>query len=285
MREPHSTAAAPVEAADGHRWSLECIAPERPRSSLLWLPALGVAAKHYRPFAAALAARGVAVYLHEWRGHGSSSLRAGRACNWGYRELLSEDLPASRASIADGRFGALPHAIGGHSLGGQLAACRLGLAPESADRLWLVASGAPYWRAFPVPSRFALPLAYRLLPALADAFGALPGRRIGFGGREARGVMRDWARSAMTGRYAAAGLPVDLDRSMAAVRAEVRAVCLQRDWFAPQSSLAYLLGKLQGARCDTVLLDDSALGVAADHFRWMTRPDAVAAWLTAAAAE
>src|SRR3546814_668932 len=86
---------------------------------------------------------------------------------------------------------------------GQLACCRLALDPHAASVLWLVASGAPYWRAFPPRTRWWLPLVYRFLPWLADACGALPGRRIGFGGNEARGLIRDWSRTALSGRYAA----------------------------------------------------------------------------------
>ena len=36
----------PVVADDGHRWTLLARIPENARASLLWLPALGVAAKH-----------------------------------------------------------------------------------------------------------------------------------------------------------------------------------------------------------------------------------------------
>src|SRR3546814_7832064 len=100
----------------------------------------------------------------------------------------------------------LPRVIGGHSLGGQLACCRLALDPQAASAVWLVASGAPYWRAFPPRTRWWLPLVYRFLPWLADACGALPGRRIGFGGNEARGLIRDWSRTALSGRYAATGI-------------------------------------------------------------------------------
>ena len=89
-----------VQATDGHQWTLLVRQPtEPPRMHLLWLPALGVAARHYLPFAEALAARGVAVYLHEWRGNGSSSLRPSHTQDWGYRELLELDLPASIATL------------------------------------------------------------------------------------------------------------------------------------------------------------------------------------------
>jgi predicted alpha/beta hydrolase len=268
-----------VEAADGHRFDLLACIPDTPDRSLLWMPALGTAARHYLPLAQALARHGTAVFLHEWRGHGSSSVRAGHACDWGYRELLALDVPASEAAIAAAVPG-LARVAGGHSLGGQLAACRLGLAPSACDALWLAGCGAPWWRAFPRRERLWLPLAYRGLPWLAERAGSLPGRRIGFGGNEARGVMRDWSGTAISGRYAAAGL-ADLERGMAAARVRVRAVLFARDWLAPASSLDHLLSKLPAARAETITLDAPALGVRADHFQWMSSPEPVAAWLGA----
>lgn len=271
----------PVTAADGHRWSLAARIPEAPTAAVTWLPALGVAARHYLPFAEAVAARGVACFVHEWRGAGSSTVRAGRDCDWGYRELLALDLPASEAVVAQ----ALPDAtriLGGHSLGGQLSCCRLALAPDAARALWLVASGAPYWRAFPPRTRWWLPMVYRLLPWLADRAGALPGRRIGFGGQEARGVMRDWARSALSGRYAARGVATDLESALRKVRAEACAIVLADDWLAPESSLRFLLSKMPAVEPQVVRLDATGLGTDPDHFAWLGEPDAVAAALTAA---
>ena len=268
-----------VHAGDGHRFSVSATVPHEPVATLLWLPALGVAARHYRPFAESLARHGVATFIHEWRGHGSSSLRAGRGCDWGYRELLTLDLPASAAAVR-ARLPDLTRVVGGHSLGGQLACCHLGLSPGEATRhLWLVASGAPYWRAFPRPLRFGLPLAYRFLPWLARQMGALPGRRIGFGGQEAPGVMTDWAASARTGRYAAQGMVIDLDGAMRTAAPEVRAVVLEDDWLAPTSSLDFLLSKLPEARTHTRRMDAVHVDTDADHFAWMRTPDAVADWL------
>ena len=278
-----TTEVLPVRADDGHGWELLATIPARPHATLLWLPAMGVAAKHYRPFAELLAARGVATFVHEWRGHGSSNLRASRRQNWGYAELLSRDLPASESAIVE-RFPDVDRILGGHSLGGQLACCRLALAPRSADRLWLVASGAPYWRAFPAPTRYGLLLAYRFLPWLADRRGALPGRRIGFAGQEARGVIRDWARSTLSGRYAADGLEidlehVDLEHAMRNIDIDVHAIVMQHDWLAPSSSLQFLLSKLGRSRARVDVLDDDALGARADHFAWIKQPRHVVARL------
>ncbi|PJJ99139.1 hypothetical protein CO641_05930 [Lysobacteraceae bacterium NML91-0213] len=272
----YATCTLVVHSDDGHRSELLACVPDAPRASLLWLPALGVAARHYLPFAEALAARGVAVLLHEWRGLGSSSLRAARDCDWNYRTLLCTDLPAAEATV-EATFPGLPRIIGGHSLGGQLACCRLAIAPRSALRLWLVASGAPWWRAFPAPRRFVLPLVYRFLPWLAARRGALPGRTIGFGGNEARGLVADWARTGLSGRYAATGLDLDLEARLREVDVDATAVVMADDWLGPESSLRFLLDKLAcRQRARVTHLDAAALGTRADHFAWMRMPAAVA---------
>ncbi|MGO4220666.1 alpha/beta hydrolase [Lysobacter sp. TAF61] len=273
-----SIAAQPIEidarAEDGHRWTLLARIPANPQASLLWLPALGVASKHYLPFAEALAARGVAVFLHEWRGGGSSNLRAGRDSDWGYRELLCGDIPTSEALVAQ-HAPDVPRIIGGHSLGGQLACCRLGLSPATAQKLWLVASGAPYWRAFPLRTKWFLPFVYRFLAWLADRNGALPGRRIGFGGQEARGLIRDWSLTGLSGRYAARWLDFDLDALMGAVEVDVHGVVMDSDWLGPESSLRFLLSKLRHSPAQVDVLDATTLGAPADHYAWMKQPRVV----------
>ncbi|KAF1685912.1 hypothetical protein B1992_10630 [Pseudoxanthomonas broegbernensis] len=274
-----ATGDRPAAAADGHRWTLQARTPDRPRARLLWLPALGVAARHYLPLAEALAMLGIATHLHEWRGHGSSSLRPACGLDWGYRELLEQDLPASVACLpADGR----PLLLGGHSLGGQLACCFAGQATVPVAGLWLVASGTPYWRSFPAPRRWLLPPVYRFLPWLARRQGVLHGRRLGFGGTEARSLIADWARVGLGNRYVASGSRLDLEGGMARLRAPVRGVVLADDWLAPPGSMQALLDKLPNAPRAIVPLDAAALRAPADHFGWMRRPHAVAEALAGA---
>lgn len=267
----------PVETGDGHRCQLIARIPDAPRGRVLWLAGMGMPARHYLPFADALAARGMAVFLHEWRGIGSSNLRASRADDWGYRELLA-DLAVSQ-SVADAEVPNLRRILGGHSLGGQLSCCQLGLHPDSADALWLVASGAPYWRAFPAPTRWSLPPAYRFMRWLAARNGFLPGRRIGFGGNEARSVIADWAITAMSGRYTAPGIDADLEAGMARFRGDIRALTYSGDWLAPPASTAFLTGKLANARIATAHFDAAAAGTVADHYAWIKTPGATADWL------
>lgn len=277
-------AVLPLAMADGARVELLCVAPEGvPRAAVYWLPAMGVPAKHYLPLAAALAARGVAVALHEWRGIGSSSLRAGRRCNWGYRELLELDLPAGLAALR-ARWPQARIRLGGHSLGGQLACLYGALHPHAAAGLALVACGAPYWRRFRHGALIGL--AYLLASPLAGLCGHLPGRRIGFGGNEARGIAADWSRSGRSGRYAAAGMGEDLERALAALALPVLALRLRDDWLGPAASLDWLLGKMPQASRRHELVTAAELGVStADHFGWMKTPEPIAAriagWIAA----
>lgn len=259
-------------AADGHRWTLASVTVAKPRARLLWLPALGVAARHYLALARALAAHRVELHLHEWRGHGSSSLRPSRDTDWGYAELLALDLPASLAAMP----GDVPLWIGGHSLGGQLACCLAGLHPGRVAGLALVATGTPHWRSFPASVRWLLPLAYRLLPWLARRQGVLHGRRLGFGGTEARSLIADWARVGRHGRYAAAGSSLDLEAAMARLHVPVEALVLADDWLAPLSSLQGLLAHLAHADARIDILGSDRLHARADHFSWMRSPEALA---------
>ena len=259
-----------LSTADGAKFELLCVVPQAPRRLLYWLPAMGMPARHYLPLAEALAARGVGVVLHEWRGIGSSNRRAGRHGNWGYRELLQDDLAAGLAALRQ-RWPQASLGVGGHSLGGQLGLLFASLHPAAFDSLVLVASGAPYWRSF--RHRWLIGLCMVLASPLASLCGYLPGRRLGFAGNEARGVIADWTRSGRSGRYGAAGLDHDLEQALGALRLPVLALRLQDDWLGPASSLQWLLGKLGPApRTVEVITPRDLGGQSADHFGWMKSP-------------
>jgi predicted alpha/beta hydrolase len=124
--------------------------------------------------------------------------------------------------------------------------------------------------------------AYALATPLARLLGHLPGRKIGFGGNEARGVTADWSRSGRTGRYAARGMAVDFEQRLASLCLPVLALRLRDDWLGPLSSLEWLLDKMPNAsRQVGAVAPDQLAGQAADHFTWMKVPDGVAAQLVA----
>ena len=91
------------------------------RSLILGLPAMGVPASFYARFADALgAATGADVEFADLPGQGERPERARDGADFGYREIVEEDLPdwvARRRAEHPGR----PILLLGHSLGGQLA--------------------------------------------------------------------------------------------------------------------------------------------------------------------
>ena len=264
-----------VVVADGADFELLCVVPDAPRRLLYWLPAMGMPARHYLPFAEVLAAHGVGVVLHEWRGIGSSNRRAGRHDDWGYRELLQHDLAAGMAALRQ-RWPRCRYSVGGHSLGGQLGVLLASLHPGAFDSLMLVASGAPYWHSF--RHGRLIDLSLLLAPVLAKLCGYLPGRQLGFAGNEARGVIADWARSGRSGKYAAKGLDRDLEQALAALRLPTLALRLDDDWLAPAASLDWLLDKLGPAPHTRMVLTSRDLDdQPADHFSWMKAPSPLAA--------
>lgn len=265
----------PVTTGDGATFELIGVLPAEPWQDLLiWLPAMGVSARQYLPLAEAMAARGVAVVIHEWRGIGSSNRRAGRDCDWAYRQLLLEDLPATIAAIKL-RSPDASCWLGGHSLGGQLACLYAGLHPGDFHGLVLIASGSPYWRRF--RHGWLIGLSYLAAPLLAALVGHLPGRRIGFGGNEARGVIADWSRSGRRGVYAAANVDADFEQRLSVLRLPIYALRLQDDWLGPRTSLEWLLGKMPlSPRHVQVIAAKDLDGISADHFSWMKAPAPIA---------
>ena len=264
-----------VTAADGARARLQLHLPPAPRAALYWLPALGVGIGPNEPLADALAAHGIAVAIHEWRGLGGSDRRAARDCDWGYRELLDLDLAAglqaARAELPD-----LPWIWGGHSLGGQFAlleAARRG----AAEAVLLVASGQPHWRAFGAWRGIGVRLFARAIAPLTALVGHFPGKRLGFAGREARRLMREWASTALRGDYRIADFGTALDAALARHEGPVLAIRMAQDRLAPPGAIDRL--RALAPRATWQVLDFGAAQVDArrpDHFGWLRAPAAVA---------
>lgn len=263
----------PIVAGDGHASRLRVFGAGEGAPGVFWLPALGVPAAKYDTFAKALVDEGVACAVHEWRGNGSSALRARRGVDWGYRELLQHDLPASIAALdADARW-----FFGGHSLGGQFAAMAAARQPHRSAGLALLATGVPHSRTFSGRQRLGVGLFARVLPVLTHVAGYYPGHRFGFAGREAGQLMRDWAATVHTGRYDRYGHRDELEGALAALVQPVLGMRLAHDWLVPAASMQALLDKLGSGVKTIELFDDVRLGASADHFRWMRQPRALAA--------
>lgn len=266
----HDERTLDVESDDGHRFELIDVGPSG-APTLLFLPGMGISARNLIPFGHALGAHGVRLLIHEWRGNGSSSLRARRGVDWGYDELLDLDLAAAIRRVRSA-CGSAPLWLGGHSLGSQLACLAAAQAPDSIAGLVILAGGSPYWKTFPPRHRYGLLGMLHLLPAIGRLFGYYPGRRIGFAGREARRLMIDWSQTGRSGRYAW-GRPVrDEDPALAELAVPIHVLAMAHDWFVPEASTRWLLDKMPKAPIRQSIIGDDPGAGRMDHFSWMQQP-------------
>lgn len=254
-------------------------APESHRfGRILLLPALGTPARYYDRVAGQLAAQGLDTHTLELRGAGDSPLRAARNCDFGFRELLDEDIPAALRTIGAGVDGT-PVWLVGHSLGGHLATISAGRLTSVIDGIALIACGSPWLVAYDAAMRRRIRTLTMLIPLCNALLGYYPGDRIGFGGRQPRRLMRDWRQLALSGRYQAEGIEEDIEAGIAHYAGPVLSLRMADDAFAPAAATRAVTDKLVRADLSEVVLDAEALGTRADHFRWARNPDAVVAQL------
>jgi predicted alpha/beta hydrolase len=237
-----------VTTTDNHRfvlrWSL-AVPPTDPRVFLL-CPALGVRASYYDRVALTLSRAGATAVTMELRGQGTSSLRAGKGVDWGYEDHVRHDWPTAVAAIRE-RFPTAPLYLLGHSLGGQLSTLYLAKNPSAASGIILVASGTNDFRAWPFPGRYKTLVQMQLVAGLTRVLGYYPGAKVGFGDRQARQEMLDWASNGLYGRFRPAGAEIDYEAALAALKTSVWGFSLEGDALAPKNCTARLVAKLRSA--------------------------------------
>ncbi len=271
-----------IRAADGHSFSLRLFRAVTPRAVFIICPAMGVMASYYDRFAEAMVQQGLAVAVTDLRGQGTSSLRAARDVDWGYAAMVEQDWPAMTAAV-HAQWPGLPLYFLGHSQGGQLSLLYLAHQPAGVSGAVTIACGSTYFRGWPFPQRLKILAQTQFVRLPAAALGYFPGNKLGFGGRQARSEMGDWANAAVHGRYDLINAGMDYEAGLKKVRLPVRVLSLEGDDFAPAGAAAFLAAKIPSAR--HVHLGVADLPAAArDHFRWSRHGDVVIPQLLAALA-
>lgn len=246
------------------------------------LPALGVAAGYYGPFVKALAAEGVATLVADFPGQGESRPLASRKNDFGYA-AVSDDVVAATVAVAQERYAGRPLAFLGHSFGGQVAMVNLATHVSAVSALVLIGSGSPYWRGY--SQRFKLLGQTQFIGAFTALRGFWPGDRLGFGGRQPRRLMREWAHFARRGDLVVERSGSRVEPDFAEVSLPVLAVTLDNDDLAPRGSVDNLVNKLESSAVEHrfVTRPSGEAGPAFDHFTWARHPGSfagdVATWL------
>jgi len=245
-------------------------APAPSAPVMVCMPAMGVAAKFYEPLAQPILQEGWRFVTADLRGNGLSALRVKKGVSFGYAEMVGFDWPAV-VEKAKAIFPEAPVYLLGHSLGGQLSALYLAANPGAASGLILVAAPSVHWRGWDFPLSLGVLAGTQAACGIASIFGYFPGRKVGFGGTEAKGVICDWARQARTGRYEPAGIGAEVERMLGEMESPVLAFSFEGDFLSPERAVANLLAKMRRAKTTHVNLAGDQL----DHFRWVKRPDSL----------
>lgn len=267
-----------VHCADGHQFSLQIYAAEQGDEAapvLLMMPAMGVAGRFYKTLGETFAAQNQTIAVAELRGIGTSNLRASRSTDFGYAEILQQDIPAALASLKS-RYPKRPVWLMGHSLGGQLNGQFAALNPTAAQGLILVASCSTWFRgwSFPVNVGFLMVSSFYIL--VTKTLGYFPGQRLGFGGLEAATVMGDWWHTIVSGQYRPRSISDNVEQEMRGLALPVLAISIKGDHFAPQKAVQNLVDKFSSAAVTHEHFGDEQLSqTAQDHFRWAKEPEAV----------
>lgn len=262
-----------LQRSEGTSFALTVYPAADPRApALLIQPAMGVQAGYYDRLALALQEAGLNVAISELRGHEAEGGRQpGRDYDFGYDNMLRQDWPQAVAAVK-ARFPGAPLYLFGHSLGGQVSMLYAGQHQDQLTGLILVAISSVHWKLWGV----GFWLYSQAAVLTARLLGHFPGKTFRFAGREARGVIADWARQARTGDFILGPDRINHKTALAGVTLPVLAVSLQGDFFAPKRATDDLIAKIPQAQLSRHHLDPKAMGFdGIDHFRWARKPQVV----------
>ncbi len=249
------------------------------KAIIVCLPAMGVRASYYNDSALALSAYDFHVITIDWRGHGQSSLRAGRTTDFGYEELVN-DLK-ELLECTENWFSVMPVYVVGHSLGGQIASLCAARYPGVIQGLVLIASCSVYYQGWEGRGAWRVWLAAKLFHPLSKVVGYFPGNMIGFGGREARKVMHDWCYNGLYGKYRLAGSPFDYEAALKKMAAPSLAISIPGDELAPVKATENLVGKFAPipntaiGRSHLTLDNNPNNARPYNHFNWVKQPQEI----------
>ncbi len=245
------------------------------RPVILVHPAMGIGASYYSPLVENLVSAGFNVLTVDLRGIGKSGIRASRNKDFGFLESATFDLPAA-VQAAKNRCPDSPVYLLGHSLGGMINCLYASLHQEKIAGLILIASCSDYYGSWPFPRKYFNLFGMQAARVVSKVVGHYPGSIFGFGGREARRMVRDWAHQGRTGRFDVAKSDIDFERNLSNITLPILAMSFSDDEFGPRNAVRHLLIKMPKVKAVHHHLDPQELGAETmGHFGWVKQSNLV----------
>ena len=245
--------------------------------AVLCLPALGMRAEKYHAILRAFSTQGLSVASVDLRGNGHSSLRPSRSIDFGYHEQIEYELPAAIDALFMAT-GCKSVVIFGHSIGAHIALLGQCHKDVRVKAIIVCASGTVYFRNWPLFLSPIILLMMRLVKLISFIFGHYPGQYFGFGGKEAKRIMSDFAHTGVTGEFSFGHSDRQFSNELSELKTLVLAINFENDWYAPIKGTEHLLSFLPKAHIERKSFNKYQLNLkTASHFSWMKRPNAITA--------
>lgn len=245
---------------------------ESANSTIIVWPALGVKASYYEVLANELVSKGFLVFTADLRGNGKSSVRTSRKINFGYADVLDQEY-TSVVNYVVKTFPDKKVFLLGHSLGGQLSCLFASRKTAKIDGLILSATCSVYYKGWNGFSAYRILAATQFINLVSKLIGYFPGKKLGFGGTEARGLMADWSRQARTGKYDVDNDSRNYEEALGSIDLPVLSISYEADEMAPKGAVEHLLGKLRSAKKEHIhLLKGDSRNEYFTHFNWVKKP-------------
>lgn len=240
------------------------------------LSAMGVAGSYYKPLAIQLSEQGAVAFTTDYRGIGHSSVLP-KQNDFGYKEIVDYDYRGIFTTIID-RYPNNPKYLLGHSLGGQLGSLYLSrFKAPSVKGVILIASCSVYYKGWDGIAAYLTLLGTQSCMLISQVLGYFPGKVLGFGGTEAKSVMRDWSRQARTGAYRPANTDFDYEAALQELKLPSLVISIQGDQYAPKKAITHLYKKFHPAAPihHHHLTPDEAGIPNLNHFNWVRQPQGI----------
>lgn len=242
-------------------------------ATLICLPAMGMRAKYYELFANSLCEKGFNVITADWRGLGHSSIRASRNTDFGYKEFI-QDL-GQLIEFSNNWFPNTKKIIVGHSLGGQIGSLFAARFPDLINGLILITSCSVYYKGWSKWTALKLRFAGTIFHPISIIIGYFPGNKIGFAGKEARTVIRDWSYNARNGNYKLTDSDFDYEKALKRLNKPVMSISIENDYLASRKAVENLYNKFSPESDISHLhLTSEETGISPlNHFAWAKKPE------------